>query len=68
MLGYTMFEIGVKMCWMQIKMDHPLAQHGGSLAPFRTMIMSECRITFRRVCHDFMHSRPICAIGAHPGC
>ena len=31
--------MGVKMCWIQMEMGHPLArngrQHGASLAPFR---------------------------------
>ena len=27
--------MGVKICWIQIKMGHPLAQHGALLAQFR---------------------------------
>ena len=28
--------MSVWMCWIQIKMGHPVARHGASLAPFRT--------------------------------
>ena len=29
--------MGVKMCWIQIKMGHPLTRNGASLAPFRAI-------------------------------
>ena len=34
-LCYVEGVMGLKMCWIQIKMGLPLAQNGASLAPFR---------------------------------